>query len=169
MRPKCKPRAATSVDRCPRLRHSCRVLLSGRPARTDTCSPACQPPGERDTPRMKVQEVQRWKQVAHRRDVCITCRRHHENGGGLLAACTHQGKETGLLLDHAGYALMMHTFPPQRGQKVQEGRYARCVPPMAASPGGAPKVAQARQQSIIYVGATRTCLLGGERGLCRSA
>ena len=29
-----------------------------------------------------------------------------------LAACTHQGKETGLLLDHAGYALMMHTFPP---------------------------------------------------------
>ena len=164
MRPKCKPRAATSVDRCPRLRHSCRVLLSGRPARTDTCSPACQPPGERDTPRMKVQEVQRWKQVAHRRDVCITCRRHHENGGGLLLARA-QGKEAGLpgaLLDSAGYALMMHTFPPQRGQKVQEG-------PIAASPGGAPKVAQARQQSIIYVGATRTCLLGGERGLCRSA
>ena len=116
---------------------------------------------------MKVQEVQRWKQVAHRRDVCITCRRHHENGGGLLLARA-QGS-AGRLLDRAGYALMMHTFPPQRGQKVQEGRYARCVPPMAASPGGAPKVAQARQQSIIYVGATRTCRLGGERGLCRSA
>ena len=63
---------------------------------------------------MKVQEVQRWKQVAHRRDVCITCRRHHENGGGLLLARA-QGKEAGLpgaLLDSAGYALMMHTFPP---------------------------------------------------------
>lgn len=88
-------------------------------ARTDTRSPACQPHGERDTPGMKAQEVQRWRQVAHRRDVCMTCRRHHENGGGLLLARA-QVKEAGLavLLDGAGYALMMHTFPPQRGQKV---------------------------------------------------
>ena len=48
---------------------------SDQPARVDTRSPACQPPGERDPPGMEAQEAQRRRQFSHRRDVYMTRRR----------------------------------------------------------------------------------------------
>ena len=48
---------------------------SDQPARVDTRSPACQPPGERDPPGMEAQEVRRRRQFSHRRDVYMMRRK----------------------------------------------------------------------------------------------